>query len=150
VIAGHSVLDVKSILLAKHAQHVVLVHFPIALFITGIAFDLIGHWTKRRYLLDAGYCNLLIAAVSTLPVLATGLLAWQLQLEGQRLKGILLAHLLLASVSTLLIWITWWVHHDARRRKAPLPMYGFAVEIVGALVVGLTAHLGGFLTGVNS
>src|SRR6266481_1873519 len=31
--------DPSTVLLAKHAQHVVLVHFPIALFITGVAFD---------------------------------------------------------------------------------------------------------------
>jgi uncharacterized membrane protein len=38
--------DLKAALLAKHAQHVVLIHFPVALFITGVAFDLVAHWTK--------------------------------------------------------------------------------------------------------
>jgi uncharacterized membrane protein len=28
-----------SIIFAKHAQHVVLIHFPIALFLTAVAFD---------------------------------------------------------------------------------------------------------------
>ena len=84
--------DPKTALLAKHAQHVVLIHFPIALFITAVIFDLIAHWTKRRGLADAAYYNLLAAAISTLPVLATGLLAWHFQLEGQHLKGILLLH----------------------------------------------------------
>src|SRR3989475_2150172 len=79
--------DLKTALLAKHAQHVVLTHFPIALFITAVAFDLIAQWTKRRGLADAAYYNLLVAAISTLPVLVTGLLAWQFQLEGQKLKG---------------------------------------------------------------
>jgi uncharacterized membrane protein len=32
----------KTVLLAKHAQHVVLIHFPIALFITAVFFDLIA------------------------------------------------------------------------------------------------------------
>ena len=32
--------DLKTVVLAKHAQHVVLIHFPIALFITAVAFDL--------------------------------------------------------------------------------------------------------------
>jgi uncharacterized membrane protein len=81
--------DVKTVLFAKHAQHVVLIHFPIALFISAVAFDLIVHWTKRRGLADAAYYNLLVGAISTLPVLATGILAWQLQLEGQKVKGIL-------------------------------------------------------------
>jgi hypothetical protein len=34
--------DLRTILLAKHAQHVVLIHFPIALFISGVVFDLLS------------------------------------------------------------------------------------------------------------
>ena len=108
--------DLKTVLLEKHAQHVVLIHFPIALFVAAIAFDLIALWTKRRGLADAAYYNLLAAAISTLPVLVTGLLAWQFQLEGQKLKGILLLHLVLACISTVMIWLVWWVHFRARRR----------------------------------
>jgi hypothetical protein len=67
--------DPKTVLLAKHAQHVVLIHFPIALFIPGVAFDLMAQWTKQRGLQAAAYYNLLVAALSTLPVLATGILA---------------------------------------------------------------------------
>ena len=69
--------DIQSALLARHAQHVVLVHFPIGLFITGVVFDLLAFWTKRRGLADAAYYDLLGAAVSTLPVVVTGILAWQ-------------------------------------------------------------------------
>jgi uncharacterized membrane protein len=141
--------DLKTALLAKHAQHVVLIHFPIALFITAVAFDLIAQWTKRRGLAHAAYYNLLAAAISTVPVLATGLLAWQFQPEGQKLKGILLLHLVLACVSTVMIWLVWWVHFRARRRTVYLPNYRLAVEIVAVGIVALTGHLGGFLSGVN-
>jgi uncharacterized membrane protein len=141
--------DLKTALLAKHAQHVVLVHFPIALFITAVAFDVIAQLTKRRGLAAAAYYNLLAAAISTLPVLVTGLLAWQFQLEGQKLKGILLLHLVLACVSTVMIWLVWWVHFRARRRSAFLPGYCFAVELLAVALVALTGHLGGFLSGVN-
>src|ERR1700728_4581276 len=92
--------DPKTVLLAKHAQHVVLIHFPIALFIVGVTFDLLAQWSKRRGLDDAAYYNLLVAAISTVPVVATGLLARQFQLEGQKLKGILLLHLVPACGST--------------------------------------------------
>jgi hypothetical protein len=88
--------DPQAALLAKHAQHVVLIHFPIALFITGVAFDFVAQWTGRRSWADASYYNLLLAAASTVPVLITGILAWQLALEGQKLKGILLQHLVFA------------------------------------------------------
>ena len=113
--------DIKTILLAKHAQHVGLIHFPIALFITGVAFDLVAQWTKRRGVADAAYYNLLWAAISTVPVVATGILAWQFALEGQKLKGILLQHLVLACASTVMIWLVWWVHFRVRRRGEGLP-----------------------------
>ena len=141
--------DIKTAPLAKHAQHVVLIHFPIGLFITAVAFDLIAQWTKRSGLVQAAYYNLLVAAISTIPVLITGLLAWQFQLEGQKLKGILLLHLVLACVSTVMIWLTWWVHFRARRQTVLLPIYRLALELIAVAVVALTGHLGGFLSGVN-
>jgi uncharacterized membrane protein len=141
--------DLKTALLAKHAQHVVLIHFPIALFLAAVAFDFITMWVKRRGLADAAYYNLLAAAISTIPVLATGILAWQFQLEGQKLKGILLLHLVLACVSTVMIWLVWWVHFRARRRTVYLPTYRLAVELLAATAVAVTGHLGGFLSGVN-
>jgi uncharacterized membrane protein len=141
--------DLKTALLAKHAQHVVLIHFPIALFITAVVFDLTAQWTKRPSLAHAAYYNLLVAAISTVPVLATGLLAWQFQLEGQMLKGILLLHLVLACVSTLMIWLVWWMHFRARRLSVYLPSYRLAVELLAVGLVALTGHLGGFLSGVN-
>src|SRR5437879_12363621 len=102
--------DLKTPLLAKHAQHVVVIHFPIALFISAVAFDIVAQWTKRRGVADAAYYNLLLAMVSTFPVLATGILAWQFQLEARKLKGLLLMHLVLALFSTVVIWLVWWVH----------------------------------------
>ncbi len=141
--------DIKAALLAKHAQHVVLIHFPIALFIAGVAFDLAARCTRRSALAEAAYWNLVVAAVSTLPVLTTGLLAWQFQLEGQKLKGVLLLHLVLACVSTALIGLVWWVHFRGRGRSGPLPGFRIPLEILGVAVLSLTAHLGGFLSGVN-
>ena len=141
--------DLKTVLLAKHAQHVVLIHFPIALFITAVAFDVIAQWTKRSGLADTAYYNLLVAAISTLPVLATGIVAWQFQLDGQKLKGILFLHLVLACFSSVMICLVWWVHFRARRRAEVLPSYRLAVELLGVGLIGLTGYLGGFLSGVN-
>lgn len=51
--------DMKTAILAKHAQHVVLIHFPIALFIATVAFDFIAQRSGRRSRVDATYYNLL-------------------------------------------------------------------------------------------
>ena len=57
--------DLKEALLAKHAQHVVLVHFPIALFLAGVGFDLLAQrWNKANFAAVANY-NFLAAALST-------------------------------------------------------------------------------------
>src|SRR5438067_10079184 len=123
--------DLRTVLLAKHAQHVVLIHFPIALFISAVAFDFIAHCSKRSGLADTAYYNLLAAAISTFPVLATGILAWRFQLDGQKVKGILLLHLVLAFASSVTIGLVWWVHFRARRRAEVLLSYRLAVEFLG-------------------
>ena len=41
--------DIKSVLLAKHAQHVVLIHFPIALFIAGVGFDIMAPMEEEQH-----------------------------------------------------------------------------------------------------
>jgi uncharacterized membrane protein len=79
--------DLKSPLLAKHAQHVVLVHFLIALFISSFVFDLLAIRTGSRSLAKAAYYNLIGAAITAPAAVATGVLAWQLQLEGREASG---------------------------------------------------------------
>jgi predicted membrane protein DUF2231 len=64
--------DFRTVVFAKHAQHVVLIHFPIAVFITAVAFDYLAQWTKNRTVAAAASFNMLLAAVSTVPAVATG------------------------------------------------------------------------------
>ena len=141
--------DPKTVFLAKHAQHVVLIHFPIALFITAVVFDCAAQWTKRRGLADAAYYNFLVAAISTAPVVATGFLARKFQLEGQQFKGVLLLHFVFAMISTAMSWLVWWMRFRSRRQKTNLSGLGLALELVGVCVFALTGHLGSFLSGVN-
>jgi uncharacterized membrane protein len=142
--------DLRAALLAKHAQHVVLIHFPIALLLIGVAFDAASTWTKRQALAAAAYYNLTVAAAFAVPVVVTGLLAWQFQLEGQKLKGVLLLHLVLGAASSAMICLVWWLHRRARAAPRPtFPAYRWPVEILAVLLVTVTGHLGAFLSGVN-
>jgi len=75
--------------------------------------------------------GLTIASVATVPVVITGLLAWQWQLEGHKLRGILLQHLVLGITSSLLIWTVWWIHFRARRKEnGSLPSYPLPIEVI--------------------
>ena len=143
--------DLRTILLAKHAQHVVLIHFPIALFISGVVFDLLSRGKRDSQLASAAYLNLSVAAVTVLPTIVTGVLAWQFALEGEQLKGLLLLHFVAASFAGLLVVASWWMHWRARKSESlPLPRYRIPIELLGVAVIALTAHLGGFLSGVNT
>jgi uncharacterized membrane protein len=142
--------DIRAVLFAKHAQHVVLIHFPIALFIIGVLFDFLAQWKKQHLLVAVAYYNLLVAAISTIPVVITGILAWQWELEGQKLKGILLMHLMMGCISSILIWLVWFIHRKTHGKEGNvLPGYRLPIEAVAAVFVAVTGHLGGFLSGVN-
>jgi uncharacterized membrane protein len=143
--------DLKSVLLAKHAQHVVVIHFPIALFLAGVLFDFVAVRKKNPAFSAAAYFNFTCAAISSVFAIVTGVVAWRWALEGQKLKGILLMHMALGWLSTLLIWGVWLIHRRARRKPEQLlPRYRYLVEAAAVVVITLTGHLGGFLSGVNS
>jgi uncharacterized membrane protein len=146
--------DIRSALLAKHAQHVVLIHFPIALFLAGAGFDIVGRWTRhagrKARLASCARLNLLAAAMSVWPTLATGILAWRWQLAGKKLKGMLLLHFVLACAAAILISFVAWIH--LRRRKSSssrCPAYCLLLELLTAALLIVAAHAGGFLSGVN-
>ncbi|MBZ5613140.1 MAG: DUF2231 domain-containing protein [Acidobacteriia bacterium] len=142
--------DPRTAIFAKHAQHVVIIHFPIALLITGVALDFLATWSRRKDLAQAAYCNFCGALVTAVPAALTGLLAWQWELDGRRLKGILLLHLVSGAASLMLIVAVWWVHWRLRPGTGDSrPSYRWGLEILAVALVSMTGHLGGFLSGVN-
>jgi uncharacterized membrane protein len=141
--------DPRAAIFAKHAQHVVIIHFPIALFIAGVSFDFIATWTRRKDLALVAYCNFCGALLAAVPAVLTGLLAWQWELDGRRLKGILLMHLVSGCASLVLIAAVWWVHWRFKRTGDKPPAHRWALEVLAVAVVAMTGHLGGFLSGVN-
>jgi uncharacterized membrane protein len=141
--------DPRTAIFAKHAQHVVIIHFPIALFIAGVMFDFLAVWTRRKDLELAAYYNFCGALLTAIPAALTGLLAWQLELEGRRLKGILLMHLIAGCTSLVLIAAVWWMHWRSNRGDGNLPKSRWVLQTLAVTVVAITGHLGGFLSGVN-
>lgn len=138
--------DPRTVLLARHAQHVVLVHFPIGLCLTAVIFEVLGKWRENAALVSAAYYNQLAAAIASLPVVMTGFLAWRYQLEGARLKGNLLLHLFFGCVSSILMWTVVALY---RRSDRVWTKCRYLVQFVTAMAIAITGHLGGFVSGLN-
>ena len=68
--------DLKAALLAGHAQHPVIIHFPIALFIASVVFEVMATLRKQPVLATVAYYNLLGAALTIPFAIGTGLGAW--------------------------------------------------------------------------
>jgi len=149
-----SPFDLKSALLAKHAQHVVLVHFPIALTTAAIAFEWIAAWRpgpRTAALAEAAYWNLTAGAMMVTGTITSGLLAWQWQLEGTPLRGTLLLHALFGGASSVAILLLWWLRFRQRRQSLESPgRWYLALTVVAFFLITVAGHLGGFVSGVNT
>jgi len=142
--------DLKAALLAGHAQHPVIIHFPIALFIASAVFEVLAIWRKQPIFASVAYYNLL-GAVLTIPfAIATGLGAWRWQLEGATLKGNLLLHMICALTSASLIFFLWWMRSRLRAKGISPRIAYFAVMGLALMAITLTGHLGGILSGVEA
>src|SRR5438270_13635840 len=139
--------DVKAALLAGHAQHPVIIHFPIALFIASVVFEVLAAWRKQPVLATVAYYNLLGAALTIPFAIATGLGAWQWQLEGAAIKGNLRLHMICALTSASLIFFLCWTRSRLRAKSIPPGIVYFAVTLLALMVITLTGHLGGILSG---
>jgi uncharacterized membrane protein len=142
--------DLKAALLAKHAQHPVIIHFPIALFIISVAFDLLAIWRRNPAMAKAAYYNLVAAALTAPVAIASGLAAWQWQLEGAKLKGNLLLHMVFALAASAMIWLLcgWRISQRKVPQRTPGLIYIF-LAVATVLLISIAGHLGGFLSGVE-
>lgn len=138
--------DLRTVVLAKHAQHVVLIHFPIALFTMGVLCDVFAQRARNPQAAAVARYNLVAAAASIPFVLLTGIAAWYWALGAPVFKGTLLLHLVAGLLAGTVVAATGWLHW---RKQSTLPLWRLPVELAGLALIGLTAHLGGFLSGVN-
>jgi uncharacterized membrane protein len=150
LLASQNPFDLKAALLQGHAQHPVIIHFPIALFIASAVFELLALWRKQPALAAVAYYNL-VGAATTIPLaIATGLGAWQWQLEGATVKGNLRLHFICALTSAALIFLLCWMRTRLRAKDISPRVTYFAVTLLALMMIMLTGHLGGILSGVET
>ena len=150
LVASANPFDLKAALLAGHAQHPVIIHFPIALLIASAVFELLAVWRKQPVFASVAYYNLLGAALTLPLAIATGLGAWQWQLEGAALKGNLRLHMICALTSAFLIFVLSWMRSRLRAKGFSPGIAYFAVTLLALMMITLTGHLGGILSGVET
>lgn len=143
--------SLQALFYPTHAQHPVIVHFPIALFIFSLFLDLFGVRTGNRALNTAAYYNLVAAAVTGVLSVITGLLAWRFafNLEPLSADKWLLFHLVLGVTTTVLMCTLWAIRvrmptTDAR----PLSRLYIILGVLTMAVIALTGHFGGIISGV--
>ncbi len=140
--------DPRNLFFPKHAQHRVIVHFPIACFMLSVLFDFLSYWKKNRQLAEAGYYNLIAAGITAPIAVITGLLAWKFAYGGVALQGILLAHLLLGIATCILVGILWRIRSKTTWHESPWPAAPYVIlSIITLGVLMITGHIGGALIG---
>ena len=150
LLASQNPFDLKAALLQAHAQHPVIIHFPIALFIASVVFELLALWRKQPVFAAVAYYNLIGAAITIPFAIATGLGAWRWQLEGATLKGNLRLHLICALTSASLIFLLCWMRSRLRAKGISPRIAYFAVTVLALMMITLTGHIGGILSGVET
>ncbi len=136
--------DLKSALLAKHAQHVVLIHFPIALFLTGAAFDLAARWTKnatkRPALAAAAYLRPSRRCCFCAAGRRHGHRRLAVATGGAQAQGSLDLHPLSWGAPPVSLFVSVeWIHFQQHQASdSALPSYRLPLELLTAVVIVLT------------
>ena len=124
--------------------HPLLVHFPIALFSTGLFFDILARLLNNEELDHAGFWTMLMALVSSPFTIIAGIFAF-LENHGDFLDLFQFQHGILAFISTLFLLVLFWgrikfqldFRYSSLKRNIYLSLHILAV---GILFYG--AHLG--------
>ncbi len=126
----------------KNGFHPAIVHFPIALLIAGIFLDFIGLLKKKPNFLAAGWYNLVLAAVSSLGAVCSGLYA--MTVMKLPYKGLIFNHLKLAILATVMMWIMVALRvHRHENMKVGLRVVYYTLATIAFLAIAVAGHLGG-------
>ena len=124
--------------------HPLLVHFPIALFSTGLFFDILAKLLNNEELDHAGFWTMLMALVSSPFTIIAGIFAF-LENHGDFLDLFQFQHGILAFISTLFLLVLFWgrIKFQLVFRYSSLKrnIYLF-LHILAVVILFYGAHLG--------
>ena len=127
--------------------HPIVVHFPIALLITAVFFDLLGFYTQRQHFFQVGFYLMMLGIISGVAAIAIGLWAEELIESAGIPEAAIEDHERLAFVSVIsfsvLLLFRWWIKGEWSivRNRA---IYGI-LALVGLVALAGTGYYGGEL-----
>ena len=123
--------------------HPLLVHFPIALFSTGLFFDILAKLLNNEELDHAGFWTMLMALISSPFTIIAGIFAFME--EGSWLDLYQFQHGILVLISTLLLLVLFWARIkfqlDFRYSSLKRNIY-LSLHILAVVILFYGAHLG--------
>jgi uncharacterized membrane protein len=126
----------------KNGYHPAIVHFPIALFIAGLILDFIGMIRQDKTLLLAGWYNIVLAAITSLGGILSGVFAMALMKLPYR--GLIFEHMLYAAGSTVAIWIMVGMRlHRHEKMNLPARLVYYLLAAGCLFTISWAGHLGG-------
>ena len=129
--------------------HAVLVHFPIALFSTGLFFDILARLLKNEELEHAGFWTMFMGLIASPFTIIAGIIAFII-IEGSILDLIQFQHGILEFISTSFLLILFWARIkfelDFRYSSLKRNIY-LCLHIIAVGILFYGAHLGAITAG---
>ena len=126
--------------------HVLIVHFPIALGFCAVLADLLWLATRKDRFRDAGIYCLILAAISALPVVITGLAVARSQEFVGDYLSIVTTHKYLGITSFTIAALAAIIRLSCRQKLKGLWLVAYCVLILALVVsIAFTGHYGGML-----
>ncbi|MBN2616648.1 MAG: DUF2231 domain-containing protein [Bacteroidales bacterium] len=128
--------------------HPMIVHFPIALLLTGLLFDIIGLFAKKAFFSKAGFYLLILGTLGVAVAYLTGHFAGSGITEQGALKQALETHQAAAELTVWLVSITAafrMVIEIFKKYKGVFKALAFVLFLASALAIARTGYYGGEL-----
>ena len=130
-------------------NHPLLVHFPIALFSTGLFFDILYRIFNKEELDHAGFWTMLMALISVPFTIMSGLIAFMGQADSIRDLSEF-THAILMCTSILIFMVLFWIRIkyqlDLRYSATKRNIYSL-LHILAVGILFYAAHLGAKFAG---
>jgi uncharacterized membrane protein len=125
-----------------HPVHPMLVMFPVALFITGLVFDIVHAISNNEVYGQVGFWTITAGLMGGVLAAATGLADWMGIPTGTRARAVGVRHAVL-NVAVMVLFIVSWLGRVGSADHAP--GWWVWLEVIGVVVAGASAWLGGEL-----